>query len=106
MGRIKEGTRCLLFQSGLCHAWWADATHAYCQVRNLHDVVRDGKTPYELRHNEPVAVMKIPFGALVTYKPSATRELKQMSVLDPRFAMGFLWDTISIAAENGQAITR
>ena len=47
--RIIEGARCCLLASGLAHVWWREALQAYCYLRNVHDLVRGNKTPYELR---------------------------------------------------------
>ena len=43
--RIKEGTSAVLLQSGLDEKWWAD----YCYLRNIQDLLSDGKTPCERR---------------------------------------------------------
>ena len=49
--RIKEGTRCVLQQSGLDPDWWPEAMWYYAYSRNINDVVEThAKTPYEVRH--------------------------------------------------------
>ena len=68
--RIKEGVRCLLLQAGLDMVYWADAMRCYAFTRNIHDQVRDGLAPYELRFSVPFRGRKIPFGAYVEYIPS------------------------------------
>ena len=47
--RVKEGTSAVLLQSGLDEKWWADSTECYCNVRNIQDLLSDGKSPYERR---------------------------------------------------------
>ena len=45
--RIKEGTSSVLLQSGLDEKWWADSMECYTYLRNIQDLLSDGKTPYE-----------------------------------------------------------
>ena len=47
--RIKEGTSAVLVQSGLDEKWSADSMLCYCYLRNIQDLLSDGKTPYERR---------------------------------------------------------
>ena len=42
--RIKEGTSAVLLQSGLDEKWWADAMECSCYLRNVQDLLADGKT--------------------------------------------------------------
>ena len=51
--RVKEGTAAVLSQSGLDEKWWADAMECHCYLRNVQDLLADGKTPYERRFGEP-----------------------------------------------------
>ena len=45
---VKEGTSAVLLQSGLDEKWWADAMERYCcNLRNIQDLLSDGKKPYE-----------------------------------------------------------
>ena len=50
--RVKEGTSVLL-QSGLNESWWADSMECYTYLRNIPDLLFDGKTPYERRFGQP-----------------------------------------------------
>ena len=52
--RVKEGTSAVLLQSGLNESWWADCMECYTYVRNIHDLLADGKTPYERRFGESI----------------------------------------------------
>ena len=45
--RIEEGTSAVLLQSGLGNEWWADSMECYCYLRNIQDLLSDGKTQYE-----------------------------------------------------------
>ena len=42
--RVKEGTCAVLLQSGLDNEWWADSMECYCYLRNIQDLLSDGKT--------------------------------------------------------------
>ena len=42
--RIKERTSAVLLQSGLDEKWWADSMECYCYLRNVQDLLADGKT--------------------------------------------------------------
>ena len=43
--RVKEGTSAVLLQSGLNESWWADSMEYYTYLRNVTDLLSDGKTP-------------------------------------------------------------
>ena len=46
---IKEGTSAVLSQSDLDEKWWADSMECHCYLRNVQDLLSDGKTPCERR---------------------------------------------------------
>ena len=48
MRRVKEGTSAVLLQLGLNESWWADSMERYTYLRNVTDLLSDGKTPYVL----------------------------------------------------------
>ena len=52
--RVKEGTSAVLLQSGLNESWWADSMECYTYLRNVTDLLSDGKTPYERRFGQPI----------------------------------------------------
>ena len=58
--RVKEGTSAVLLQSGLNESLWADSMECYTYLRNVTDLLSDGKVP-----KGPI----IPFGSLVEYHP-------------------------------------
>ena len=47
--RINEGTCAVLLQSGQDEKRGADSMECYCYLRNIQDILSDGKTPYERR---------------------------------------------------------
>ena len=67
--RVKEGTSAVLLQSGVDENWWADSMECKTYLRNIQDILFDGKTPYERRFGEPFKGPIIPFGSLVEYYP-------------------------------------
>ena len=76
--RIKEGASAVLWQSGLDEKWWAYSME--CFLRNVQDLLADGKTPFERRFIEPFVCRVIPFGAMYEYHPISAKRL----VMDPR----------------------
>ena len=69
MRRVKEGTSAVLLQSDLDENWWADSMERYTYLRNVQDLLSDGKTPNERRFRKPFEGPIIPFGSLVEYYP-------------------------------------
>ena len=43
--RVMEGTSAVLLHSGLNESWWADCMECYTYLRNVTDLLSDGKTP-------------------------------------------------------------
>ena len=72
--RVKEGTSAVLLQSGLNESWWADSMECYTYLRNVTDLLSDGKTPYERRFGQPLKGPIIPFGSLVEYYPITSKD--------------------------------
>ena len=62
-----EGSSAVLLQSGLDERWWAGSMECYCYLRNVQDLLADGKTYYGRRFGEPFKSLIIPFGAMVEY---------------------------------------
>ena len=67
MRRVKEGTPAVLLQSGLDENWWADSMECYTYLRNIQDLLSDGKlhTKGVLEHHLKGPI--IPFGSLAEY---------------------------------------
>ena len=63
--RVKEGTSAVLLQSGLDEKWWADSMECYTNLRNIQDLLSDGKTPHERRFGMPYKGPVIPFGSFI-----------------------------------------
>ena len=52
----------------------ADSVECYCYLRNVTDLLSDGKTPYERRFGQPLKGLIIPFGSLVEYHPITAKD--------------------------------
>ena len=72
--RVKEGTSAVVLQSGLNESWWGDSVECYTYLRNVTDLLSDGKTPYERRFGKPFGGPVIPFGSLVEYHPFTAKD--------------------------------
>ena len=72
--RVKKGTSAVLLRSGLNESWWADSMECYTYLRNVTDLLSDGKTPYERRFGQPLKGPIIPFGSLVEYHPVTAKD--------------------------------
>ena len=86
--RVKEGTSAVLLQSGLNESWWADSMECYTYLRNIQDLLSNGKTPYERRCGEPFEGPIIPFGSLVEYYPICAEDQSRIHVL-PGLFLGY-----------------
>ena len=82
---ILEGTRSVLFQSGLPHCYWAEAAECFAFPQNIHSKVRNTKdTAYFKRFGHKFKGKIIPFGSLVRYLPTSHRELNERGKFDPK----------------------
>ena len=59
--RVKEGTSAVLLQSGLDEKSWVDSMERCCYLRNVQDLLAEGRTPYERLFGEPFKWPIIPF---------------------------------------------
>ena len=89
--RVKESTAVLL-QTGLDENWWADSMECKTYLRNIQDLLSDGKTPYERRFWKPFRGPIIPFGSLVEYHPITAKEpVKNPSIWKESFTWIVPW---------------
>ena len=86
--RVKEGTSAVLLQSRLGNEWWADSMECYCFLRNIQDLLSDGKTPYERRFGMPFNGPVIPFGAMVEYHPIFAKDISRLHQCGPKVLPG------------------
>ena len=86
--RVKEGTSAVLLQSGLNENWWADSMECYTYLRNVTDLLSDGKTPHERRFGQPFKGPIIPFGSLVEYHPITAKVQSRIHQFGKKFSPG------------------
>ena len=60
----------------------------YCYLRNIQDLLSDGKTPYERRLGMPFNGQVIPFGALVEYHPISAKDISRLHQFGPKVLPG------------------
>ena len=101
--RVKEGTSALLLQSGLNESWWADSMECYTYLRNVTDLLSDGKTRYERRFGQPFKGPLIPFGSLVENITLQLRRITQESInLERKSYLDCSSDTFCTRGEFGR----
>ena len=85
---VKEGTSAVLLQSSLDNEWWADSMECHCYLRNIQDLLSDGKTPHERRFGMPFNGPVIPFGATVDYHPISAKDKSRLHQFGPKVLSG------------------
>ena len=94
---MKEGTSAVLLQSGLGNEWWADSMECYCYLRNIQDLLSDGKTPYERRFGMPSDGPVIPFGAMVECHPISAKDQSRLLKFGAKVLPGKILGYVSYA---------
>ena len=79
--RIKQGTSAVLLRSGLDEKLWAGSMESYSHVRNVQDLLADGRTPCERLFAEPFKGPVIPFGSMVEYNPISAKDQSRLHQL-------------------------
>ena len=98
--RVKEGTSAVLLQSGLNESWWADSMECYTNLRNVTDLLTDGKTPYERRFGQPFKGTIFPFGSLVEYHPITSKDQSRIHQFGKKVLPGLFPRIRSVRGEN------
>ena len=99
--RVKEGTSAVLLQSGLNENWWADSVECCSYLRNVTDLLSDGKTPYERRFGQPFKGPIIQFGSLVEYHLLLRRTSQESINLERKSYLDCSSDTHCTRGEFG-----
>ena len=101
--RVKEGTSAVLLQSGPNESWWADSMECYTYLRNVTDLLSDGKTPYERRFW--ATIQRTDYSIWVHWL-SITLLLRRTSLesinLERKFYLDCSSDTLSTRGEFGR----
>ena len=75
----------------------------YTYLRNVTDLLSDGKTPYERRFGKPFGGPVIPCGSLVEYHPiTAKDQSPNPSIWKERFYLDCSSDTLFTRVEFGR----
>ena len=100
--RVQEGTSAVLLQSGLDENWRVDSMECYTYLRNVQDLLSDGKTPYDRRFGEPLQGPIIPFGSLDEYYPISAKDRSRIHQFGRKSYLGCSLDTLSTRGEFGR----
>ena len=104
--RVKEGASAVLLQSGLNESWWADSMECYTYLRNVTDLLSDGKTLYERRFGQPFKGPVIPFGSLVEYHTVTAKDQYESINLERKSYLDCFSDTLCTREEFGRVTYR
>ena len=69
----------------------------YSYLRNVEDLLADGKTPCERRFGEPFDGPVIPFGAMVAYRPISSRDQPRLHQFGRKVTLGTFLGHVLIA---------
>ena len=85
---VKEGTSAVLLHSGLDENWWADSMECKTYLRNIQDLLSDGKTPYKKRFGKP---FKGPIFPLVEYYPISAKDQSRIHQFGKKVSPGLFF---------------
>ena len=74
----------------------------YTYLRNVTDLLSDGKTPYERRFGQPFKGPIIPFDSLVEYHPIAAKDQSRIH----QFGKSLTWIVPRIRSVRGGTVER
>ena len=80
----------MLLQSGVGENWWADSMECFSYLRNVQELLSDGKTPYERGFGKPFKEPIIPFGSLVEYYPISAKDQSRIHQFGKKILPGLL----------------
>ena len=89
--KVKEGTACLLLQSGLSINFWDEAMKCFCFTRNVTDILACGCTAYQTRFGIEFNGFRVPFGAFVEYMPLREGKAIRDHPLGPKTKKRYLY---------------
>ena len=93
VGKVKEGTRTLLFQAGRPPLCWPWVVKYYCHMHNKQDDPKAKQSsPYFVRFEDHFKGERVPFGAYIEYLPAIVnhkvKEMAHKAVMAPRTCPG------------------
>ena len=102
--RVKEGTSAVLLQSGLDENWWTHSMECYTYLRDVQDLLSDGKTPYEGRFGEPLKGPINTFGSLVEYYPISAKDQSRIHQFGKKVLPGLFLGYALYVGEFGETM--
>ena len=91
---------CGQLQSGLDERLWSDSMECYSYLRNVQDLLADGKTPYEKRFGEPFEGPIIHGGAMVESYPSSPNDKARIDQCGKNFLPVINQDFINLPGKH------
>ena len=74
----------------------------FSYLRNIQDLLSDGKTPYERRFGKPFKGPIIPFGSLVEYYPISAKDRSRIHQFGKKVLPGLFLEYALYAGEFGK----
>ena len=74
----------------------------YTYLRNVTDLLSDGKTPYERRFGKPFGGPVIPFGSLVEYHPITAKDLSRIHQFGKKVLPALFFGALCTRGEFGR----
>ena len=104
-GLLRE--QCVELRNGhlryCCNQVWIKNSMArYCYLRNIQDLLSDGKTPYERRFGVPSDGKGIRFGTMVEYHPISSKDQSRLHQFGPKVLPGIFSDMHCTRGESGK----
>ena len=85
---IQDGYSSVFLQSGLDERGGTDSMECFRYLRNLQDLLSDGKTLYERRFGESFKGLVIPFGSMVEYYPNCAKDQSRIHQFGKKVLFG------------------
>ena len=76
----------------------------YAHLRNIQDLLSDGKTPYDRRFGKPFKGSIIPFGSLVEYYPISAKDQSRIHQFGEKVLLGMFLGYALYAGKFGRVI--
>ena len=88
--------------SSLNENWWADSMDCFNYLRNVTDLLSDGKAPYGRRFGEPFKGPINPLGSLVEYYPISAKDQSRIHQFGKKVSLGLF---LGYALYAGRRVT-
>ena len=99
----KKEQRPYLVLSGISEGWWSDTMECCCYLRNLQDLLPDGRTMCEKRFNASFGGQIIPSEHKTSCKPISPKEKRRCSSV---WQQDVVWHIHRVRPAHGREIVR